>query len=33
MNGVVRYYREKGIWQGAAVEQHEKLLRAVNAEK
>ena len=31
--GVVRYYREKGIWQGAAVEQHEKLLRAVNAEK
>ncbi len=31
--GVVRYYREKGIWQGAAEEQHEKLLRAVNAEK
>ncbi len=31
--GVVRYYQEKGIWQGAAVEQHEKLLKAINAEK
>ncbi|WP_295637453.1 TAXI family TRAP transporter solute-binding subunit [uncultured Mailhella sp.] len=31
--GVVRYYREKGLWTGNVVTQHENLLKAIGAEK
>jgi len=31
--GVVRYYKEKNLWNGKVVEQHDRLLKAIKAEK